>query len=213
VDALLDTPLPLSEFLMPPALPLRDLHRAVFELLQGRADAVVYGAQAVNAYVGQARMTSDVDVLSTRPRDLAEAVREALHARFHAAFRVRKARDTWRVYQVGPPRRPLVDVHQVLALPRAVTRHGIRVAAPPELVAYKVVAADARRGAPKGHQDMADLGRLLARFPRLRTTGTVEFLLEAHGARPTALALWASLQGEGRVRRSPARRPGRGGAR
>ena len=47
-------------------LPLSKIHEAVLEFLQGREDVVLFGAQAVNAYVSEPRMTQDVDLLSIR---------------------------------------------------------------------------------------------------------------------------------------------------
>ena len=46
-------------------VPLAVVQDAVLEFLQHRNDAAVFGAQAVNAYVEQPRMTQDVDILST----------------------------------------------------------------------------------------------------------------------------------------------------
>ena len=59
-------------------LPLSKIQEAVLEFLQGRDDAVLFGAQAVNAYVSEPRMTQDVDILSTRAKALAEELREYL---------------------------------------------------------------------------------------------------------------------------------------
>ena len=56
-------------------LPLSGIQNAVLEFLQGRDDAVVYGAQAVNAYVDEPRMTQDVDILSDRASALAAELR------------------------------------------------------------------------------------------------------------------------------------------
>ena len=61
-------------------LPLATIHDAVLEFLRGRDDAVVFGAQAVNAYVGEPRMSQDIDLISTRATELAEELREYLTA-------------------------------------------------------------------------------------------------------------------------------------
>jgi hypothetical protein len=58
--------LTFREFMMREPLPLATIHDAILEFLQGRDDAVVFGAQAVNAYVGEPRMTQGVDLLSPR---------------------------------------------------------------------------------------------------------------------------------------------------
>ncbi len=68
-------------------VPLATIHDAVLEFLRGRDDAVVFGAQAVNAYVGEARMSQDIDLISTRAVELAEELREHLSGRFHITVR------------------------------------------------------------------------------------------------------------------------------
>ncbi len=50
--------LSLREFIMGEALPLATLQQAILEFLRGRDDAVVFGAQAVNAYVVGTNFTS-----------------------------------------------------------------------------------------------------------------------------------------------------------
>src|SRR6476620_8034411 len=97
-----DGALTFREFAMREPLPLATIHDAVLEFLRDRDDAVLFGAQAVNAYVKESRMTQDVDVASPRAEELAEELREYLHQRFHIAVRVRSIREGlgYRVYQV-----------------------------------------------------------------------------------------------------------------
>ena len=59
-------------------LPLATIQQAVLEFLRGRDDTVVFGAQAVNAYVDQPRMTQDIDLLSPRATKVAQEVRDYL---------------------------------------------------------------------------------------------------------------------------------------
>jgi len=94
--------LTFREFAMNEPLPLATVHDAVMEFLQGRDDAALYGAQAVNAYVDQPRMTQDVDLLSTRAAALAEEIREFLAGRFPIAIRVRTVAGgaAYRLYQL-----------------------------------------------------------------------------------------------------------------
>src|SRR5215831_1469772 len=61
-----DGSLTFREFAMREPLPLATIHDAVLDFLRGRDDAVLYGAQAVNAYVDEPRMTQDVDIASPR---------------------------------------------------------------------------------------------------------------------------------------------------
>ncbi len=56
-------------------LPLTTIHDAVLEFLRGRDDVALFGAQAVNAYVSEPRMSQDVDLISTRAAELAEELR------------------------------------------------------------------------------------------------------------------------------------------
>src|SRR6202007_1634088 len=88
-----DGSLTFREFAMREPHPLASIHDAVLEFLRGRDDAFLYGAQAVNAYVDEPRMTQDVDIASTRAEELAAELRAFLTKRFHIAIRVRKVRE------------------------------------------------------------------------------------------------------------------------
>src|SRR5437667_12426786 len=87
-----DGSLTFREFAMREPHPLAIIHDAVLEFLRGRKDAVLYGAQAVNAYVAESRMTQDVDIASPRAAELAEELRAFLRERFRIAARVREAK-------------------------------------------------------------------------------------------------------------------------
>ena len=84
-----DGSLTFREFAMREPLPLATIHDAVLEFLRGRTDAVLFGAHAVNAYVDEARMTQDVDILSPRAEELADELRAYLAQRFQIAVRIR----------------------------------------------------------------------------------------------------------------------------
>src|SRR5437588_5479187 len=101
-----DGSLTLREFAMKEPLPLAKVQDAVLEFLRNRDDASLFGAQAVNAYVDEPRMTQDVDILSTRAAELAEELRLALANEFHIAVRVRMVADGkgYRVYQMREPK-------------------------------------------------------------------------------------------------------------
>ena len=117
-----DGALTFREFAMHEPLPLATVHGAVLEFLRDADDAVLFGAQAVNAYVDEPRMTQDVDIASTRAAELAEELRERLSVRFHIAVRVREIGQGrgYRLYQIQKPKnRHLVDVRPVAALPPA----------------------------------------------------------------------------------------------
>jgi hypothetical protein len=192
-----DGPLTFQEFIMHEPHPLATIHDAVLEFLRGRDDAVLYGAQAVNAYVKESRMTQDVDIASNRAEELAEELRSFLNQRFHIAVRVRKIRDGlgYRIYQVRKPEnRHLVDVRPVTELPPAQRVKKVLVVTPPELLAGKVAAWVRRRGKPKAGTDWRDLAMLLLTFPELNTEeGPVMERLRLAGADDSVIAAWKDL--------------------
>ena len=55
-----DGSLTFREFMIGERVPLATIQEAVLEFLERRDDAAVFGAQAVNAYVDEPRMTQDV---------------------------------------------------------------------------------------------------------------------------------------------------------
>lgn len=192
-----DGALLFREFAMREPLPLATIHDAVLEFLQGRNDAVVFGAQAVNAYVKEPRMTQDVDIASTRAAELAEEVRRFLNERFHIAVRVRSVRDGlgYRVYQMRKPEnRHLVDLRPVAILPPAQRVHKVLVVTPPELLANKVMSMVGRQKKRKGLMDQADLAVLLLTFPELKTEeGPVAERLRAAEAPAAVWKAWKKL--------------------
>src|SRR5438876_693827 len=97
-----DGALTFREYVTKEPLPLAIVHRAVLDFLHHRDDAALFGAQAVNAYVDEARMTQEVDILSPRAAELAEEIRKFLNERFKIASRVRKVRQGmgYRIYQI-----------------------------------------------------------------------------------------------------------------
>ena len=187
--------LSLREFVSQEPHPAAVVQAAVLEFLSGRDDAVIFGAQAVNAYVDENRSTEDVDVLTTRGRDFAEELRQFLNDRFGFAVRVRSVRGGigFRVYQKRKGgNRHLVDVRPVEAFPPTRNVGGLAVVAPAELIANKVVSAKSRAHKAKGRIDGGDLVRLLLTFPELRTAeGEVRDRLLANGAPPEALDAWS----------------------
>jgi hypothetical protein len=192
-----DGALGFQEFAVGEPLPLATIHTAVMDFLRGREDAVVFGAQAVNACVAEPRMTQEVDVLSPRAADLAEEIRQHLNVHFHIAVRVRDVRDGlgYRIYQIQKPKnRHLVDVRPVESLPPAQRVPGMLVVAPAELVAGKVRAYVHRRGQPKSFTDLRDLAVLLLQFPELKADpGVVRDRLAAAGGDDATLAAWEEL--------------------
>ncbi|MGA9382614.1 MAG: nucleotidyl transferase AbiEii/AbiGii toxin family protein [Phormidium sp.] len=163
--------LSFQEFMTKEPLPLATIQAAVFEFLQNRDDVVVFGAQAVNAYVGEPRMTQDIDLMSVRAEELAEELREYLSQKFYIAVRVREVKEGqgYRIYQVqSSGNRHLVDLRKVRDLPNAQRIEQVLVIAPPDLVASKVISYYQRRGKPKSGTDWRDLAMLLLTFPELK---------------------------------------------
>ena len=182
---------------MKESLPLATLQEAVLEFLRGRDDAVVFGAQAVNAYVPEPRMSQDIDLLSPRAGELAEELRAYLGDKFSVAIRVRKVADGrgYRLYQIQKTgNRHLVDIRLVPSLPPARLISQILVAAPEELIALKMIAYHQRRGQPKSGTDWRDLAMLLLAFPELKQNdGPVTERLKAENAGEDVFHLWWDL--------------------
>ena len=179
------------------SLPLSKIHQAVLEFLQGRNDAVLFGAQAVNAYVSEPRMTQDVDLLSIRAREFAEELREHLSETFHAAIRVREIADGkgFRVYQTRKEgNRHLVDVRQIEKFPESETIEDVRILSPLELIASKVISLHSRKGKPKAGTDWRDLAVLLLRFPELKEK--VSANLQAKNVSEDVLSTWYDIESQ-----------------
>lgn len=182
---------------MSESLPLATIQEAVLEFLRGRDDVVVFGAQAVNAYVPEPRMSQDIDLLSPRAAELAEELRTHLSNHFHIAIRVRKvaAGRGYRLYQIQKSgNRHLVDIRFVPTLPPSQRIAQILVASPEELIALKVIAYHLRRGQPKSGTDWRDIAMLLLAFPELKTSGgLVAERLRAENAGEEVMKLWQEL--------------------
>jgi hypothetical protein len=189
--------LTFREFAMREPLPLATIQAAVLGFLRGRDDAVVFGAQAVNAYVDEPRMTQDIGLLSPRAKELVQELRDYLSQRFHIAVRVRQIGEGkgYRLFQIRKSgNRHLVDVRPVETLPPTRRIARVLVLAPAELIAGKVIAYCQRRGKPKSGTDWRDLAMLLLKFPKLkRDPGPVGDCLQAVGADPAVLAVWREL--------------------
>ncbi|HOR29337.1 MAG TPA: hypothetical protein PLG73_15090 [Candidatus Sumerlaeota bacterium] len=192
--------LTFREFVMREPLPLATVQDGVFEFLRGRSDFVLSGAQAVNAYVDEPRMSQDIDILSARAAELAEEIRIDLANRFKIAVRVRTVANQmgFRLYQVrSMGNRHLVDVRRVATLPPSRIVDGIPVAIAEEVIARKVLACHRREGQPKADTDRRDLKMLLFKFPELKMAdGAVRDRLADLGAEPEAVDLWHRLAAE-----------------
>lgn len=182
---------------MSESLPLATIQEAVLQFLRGRDDAVVFGAQAVNAYVPEPRMSQDIDLLSTRAAELAEELRAHLADQFHVAVRVREVADGrgYRIYQIQKTgNRHLVDIRLVATLPPSQRISQVLVASPEELIALKVIAYYQRRGQPKSGTDWRDVAMLLLTFPELKSNdGLVTERLKAENAGEDVVSLWSDL--------------------
>lgn len=189
--------LTFREFMMHEPLPLATIHEAVLEFLRGRSDVVLFGAQAVNVYVDETRMSEDVDVQSTRAIDLAEELRSYLSDKFHVAIRVREVAQGkgLRIYQIRKEgNRHLVDIRPVSALPPMQRIAEVLVATPEELIAQKVIAIHQRSGQPKSFTDRRDLAMLLLAFPELKNENSlVRDRLLAANVSQEVMQLWHEL--------------------
>lgn len=178
-------------------LPLSKIQEAILEFLQGRKDVVLFGAQAVNAYVSEPRMTQNVDLLSIRAGNLAEELKEFLSNKFHIAVRIRAVADEkgFRIYQIrSEGNRHLVDLRTVTELPVTETIEDILILSPVELIASKIISYHSRRGKPKAGTDYRDLGMLLLRFPELKEK--VSKNLQSKNVGEAVLSTWAGISSQ-----------------
>lgn len=189
--------LTFEEFAICEQVRLASIHDAVLEFLRGRDDAVLFGAQAVNAYVGEPRMSQDIDLVSTRAGEFAEELCAHLSECFHVDVRVRVIGDGkgYRLFQVQKPRnRHLVDLRTVESLPHAERIEDVLVTSPPELIAQKVISYHARRGQPKAGTDWRDVAMLLLTFPDLKQEqGAVTEVLKSIGVKDEVIKAWREL--------------------
>jgi len=189
--------LTFQEFMTRETLPLAEIQNALLEFLRGRDDVVMFGAQAVNAYVKEPRMTQDLNLLSVCADELAQELKDYLKARFHIAVRVRRVGKGrgYRLFQIQKNgSRHLVDLQSVEMLPLSKRIAKVLVAAPEELIARKVIAYHKRRGQPKSGTDLRDLMMLLLRFPELKSdTGPVIDRLKAAKADSMIMSVWKDL--------------------
>lgn len=189
--------LTFQEFMMREPLPLATIQNAVLEYLRNRNDVVVCDAQAVNAYVGEPRMTQDIDLLSLDAKELANELRDYLGQHFHIAVRMREVGEGrgFRLYQVQKSgNRHLVDLRTVESLPLAQRIEQVLVMAPAELIASKVISYYQRRGKPKSGTDWRDIAMLLLTFPDLKSTSSlVNDCLRAAGADAKIMEVWEEI--------------------
>lgn len=191
--------LTFQEFVTHEPLPLSKIQGAVLEFLQGRDDVVLFGAQAVNAYVSEPRATQDVDIMSNRAKEFAEELREHLSERFHIAVRVREIKDKGlRIYQVRKEgNRHLVDVRvEDVFRPNQLVEK-VNVLTPTELIASKVTSYCSRKGQPKAFTDRRDLAFLMLRFPELKVKdGEVYNSLVRQDVNEEVMEFWNDLVDE-----------------
>ena len=196
---LTDAPITFREFMTHEDVPLATVFREVLTWLSGRPDAVLFGAQAVNAWCEPPRMTADINLLSTNAATLADDARSHLAETLHLAARVREVGPgAFRVYQVRKPKnRHLLDVRQVAELPLFRKVEGAQVAIPSELVALKVISIAARGRKEKGLSDRLDVHRLLNAFEELREEGgAVTLRLRSVQAGEDAMEVWRAIRTE-----------------
>ncbi len=192
--------LTFQEFMTHETLPLSKIHGAVLEFLQGRDDAVLFGAYAVNAYVSEPRMTQDVDLLSTNAEDLADELKDYLNNKFEIAIRVREVANGkgFRVYQKRKEgNRHLVDIRLVSEFPKTEIIENISILSPAELIASKIVSYQSRKEQPKAGTDWRDLAFLLLKFPELKTEkGEVFEILQERQVSENVLNYWREIVGQ-----------------
>ena len=196
--------LTFQEYAMREPLPLATIHEELLDFLNGRTDIVLFGAQAVNAYVSEPRMTQDIDLLSTDAKNLAEELRLFLGIHFLlseqliVSVEVREVADgkRFRVYQVRKEgNRHLVDVRQIEKFPDTEVIENIQILSPLELIISKVISFHSRYGKPKSWTDRRDLAVLLLRFPELKEKVVAN--LQSKNVSEAILETWAEIESQG----------------
>lgn len=187
-----------TEYHMGETVPLATVHEAIFDFCRSREDVVIFGAQAVNLYTTEPRMTQDVNLLSERPGTVARELAAELHQRLGIAARVRElgGGQAYRIYQARKEGgHHLADVRRSeFPLTETTERDGVRYLSLPFLTAMKTLAYSRRRHAPKGATDLADLRRLLLAHSRLRADPTeVTQALQRLGDDGAGLEAWREL--------------------
>ncbi|MEP7339097.1 MAG: nucleotidyl transferase AbiEii/AbiGii toxin family protein [Acidobacteriota bacterium] len=185
------------EIVMKEPLPLTTIQNAVIDFVRGRDDVVLAGAQAVNVYVADARMSDDVDVFTTCAADFAEELKLHLSRCFHIPIEAREAIPgrSYRLIELREAgNRHLADVRALTVLPQSQRIERVLVLSPIELIAGKVSAYHRRQNRPKSGIDRRDLTLLLLVFPELkRDPGPVTDCLNAAKANQNILAIWQEL--------------------
>ena len=189
-----------QEFALSEAVPLSAIQEAVLEFVRGRDDALVFGAQAVNAHVDEPRMCQIVDIMAIDAETFAETLRLHLNERSHIAVSTQTVAGGmgFRIDQVRQPsNRHLVDIREIETLPECQRIEGVLVPTPTELITQKLMSLVSRLKTAKGMTDMADLRRILLKFPTLKVAegAVVERLRQQHAAQAVHEA-WQSIVAE-----------------
>ena len=188
-----DAPGSAWEILREPPPYAAALHLAAVRALKGRTDAALFGTHAVNAYVSEVRATPDVEVLATRPAEVAATMVDAVRKRCGVTLLITEGRNGLVLNRPDRPRGSrIADVRPVDRLPPVRRIERVLVVAPAELIAGKLAVAAARAGWPRSYTDHRDIYALLLTFPELKTEeGEVRDRLLANGAPPEAWEAWS----------------------
>ena len=187
-------------------LPLATVHEAILDFCRGRKDVCVFGAQALNRYADEPRMTQDVDLMANDPAAVANELAGYLAARFPSgmAARVRAVSRKgavlgYRVYQSRSAElggnRHLADIRRFdVPRDRLAETDGVQYTGPELTVAMKAAAAVARTNEAKRLQDQADLARLIVALPEIEADELAP-LWQALGSPPGARAVFEDIKG------------------
>lgn len=170
--------LTFQEFAIGETLPLSKIQEAILEFLQGRTDVVLFGAQAVNAYVSEPRMTQVVDLLSIRADELAEELKDFVSDKFHIAVRVRAVADGkgFRIYQIrSEGNRHLVDLRMIAEFPATEKIQDILVLSPVELLASKAIYYHLRKGKTESGNGLQRFGNVAFAVSRIEGKSCGDF--------------------------------------
>lgn len=146
-----------------PFLLLENVQKFLLNYIFGRKDIVLFGAHAVNVYVDteDIRYTSDIDLLSVEPKELASEIAEAIKEKFNIKVKIVNERFFYSIWD-KTNKRKLADITFTSELPAFIKVNGIQVLTLQQLIEKKKAAiACPSRKTNKRFQDQADLYLLL----------------------------------------------------
>jgi hypothetical protein len=139
------------------------IQREILDFLDGRKDIVLWGAQAVNAYIddpNEQRYTHGVDIQAMDAGAVADAIKMRLETAFSLTIKLVVGKRFVSLWD-KQGKRKLMDINRTEVLPPFIVIDGVQVITKEELIKGKQQsAASPHRNKLKKQQDLIDLARL-----------------------------------------------------